>query len=234
MEFEDINKKLIENIDLKYKKFNENLLPGVDNIQGIRVPILRSIAKEIYRESDYIKFLNEYKEDYYEEIILKGFVIGLMKPPKNSIEEILYYTNKFIPKIYNWAVCDSFCSSLKITKKYREEFLMIVEENVSSEEEYDVRFSLVMLLAHYVEEDYLESIFKLINLIKVDYYYVDMALAWLLTEIYTKYPEELLDNLYLLNINKEVEKKMIRKVKDSFKISDENTEKLVYHINKQI
>lgn len=40
----DIKKRIENNIDIKYREFSKKLLPNVDNILGVRVPILRSIA----------------------------------------------------------------------------------------------------------------------------------------------------------------------------------------------
>ena len=43
----NIQKEFLELADEKYKKFHSSLCPGVNNIIGIRVPILRKFAKEI-------------------------------------------------------------------------------------------------------------------------------------------------------------------------------------------
>ena len=52
---------------------------------------------------------------YYEEIMLQGMMIGMAKL---SIDETFETLKIFIPKIDNWAVCDTCCAGLKITKKY--------------------------------------------------------------------------------------------------------------------
>lgn len=36
--------------DKKYKEFQSNLCPGIDNIIGVRVPILRNYAKELLKK----------------------------------------------------------------------------------------------------------------------------------------------------------------------------------------
>ena len=41
----DITKELIANSEEKYKEFHSGLIPGVDNILGVRAPIVKSIAK---------------------------------------------------------------------------------------------------------------------------------------------------------------------------------------------
>ncbi len=37
---------LQENEDTGYRDFHSNLLPGVDNVMGIRLPVLRKFAKQ--------------------------------------------------------------------------------------------------------------------------------------------------------------------------------------------
>ena len=44
---------LFENLHIwqeeKYRKFSQSLIPNIDNVLGVRLPVLRKIAKEIYR-----------------------------------------------------------------------------------------------------------------------------------------------------------------------------------------
>lgn len=111
----DLREKLFELADEKYKNFHSNLCPNTDNIIGVRVPKMREIAKEITKEN-WRNFLTNSSEDYYEEVLIKGFVIAYAKC---DTEERLKYIENFIPKINNWAICDSFCNSLKFVNKKR-------------------------------------------------------------------------------------------------------------------
>ena len=63
-----VREKLFEKQDLKYKEFHSSLCPNVDEIIGVRVPILREIAKRISKEN-YDEFLQNCKDDYYEELL---------------------------------------------------------------------------------------------------------------------------------------------------------------------
>ena len=38
--------------DTKYQKFHSAPCPGIDNIIGIRIPVLRKLANEILRDGD--------------------------------------------------------------------------------------------------------------------------------------------------------------------------------------
>ncbi len=46
---EEIRARLLELADPGYREFHGKLLPGTDNILGVRVPALRKLAKEIVR-----------------------------------------------------------------------------------------------------------------------------------------------------------------------------------------
>ena len=52
-----IRKLIEENKDEKYREFTSSLLPGVNNLIGVRLPILRNIAKEVIKE-DYKTYLD--------------------------------------------------------------------------------------------------------------------------------------------------------------------------------
>ena len=73
---ENIKEKLFSLADEEYKKFHGSLCPGTNNIIGIRVPILRNLAREIAK-GDWQEYLQHAKDDYYEEVMLQGMVVGL-------------------------------------------------------------------------------------------------------------------------------------------------------------
>ena len=116
---QEIKKKLKEISDKKYQDFHSSLCPGTENIIGVRVPILRSYAKELFKEKDWKQTIKEIDNEYYEEIMLKGMLIGQAKT--EDINIILKYVEEYVPHIDNWAICDVFCAGLKITKKYKKE-----------------------------------------------------------------------------------------------------------------
>ena len=78
-----------------------------------------------------------------------------------------------------------------------------------------------------MEEKYLEEIFKLIDKIKLDKYYVNMGIAWLLCECFTKYPTETLNFLLKSQINTFTFNKTISKIRESFRVSNEMKKSLL-------
>lgn len=71
-----------------------------------------------------------------------------------------------MPQIDNWAVCDSFCNTLKCTEKNKKEMWELLDSYVNSGKEYQERFVAVMLLSYYVEENYLEEALKRLSDLK--------------------------------------------------------------------
>ena len=114
----NIRDRIFELQDLKYKEFHSKLCPNVSNIIGVRVPVLRQFAKELYKEDNEV--INKIGNKYYEEIMLQGFLIAFSN---ENVETKINYIRNFLPKIDNWAVCDVFCSSLKI--KHQEKLQMM-------------------------------------------------------------------------------------------------------------
>ena len=219
---ENIREKLFEKQDLKYKEFHSSLCPNVDNIIGVRVPELRKMAKEIAIQ-DYEKFLLQAQDDYYEELLLQGLVIGYAKI---SIEETFKYLKNFVPKINSWAVCDTTCSNLKITKKYMKEMWEFLEQYINSKNEYEIRFALVMYLNYFLTDDYIDEILLKIDKITNEEYYVQMAIAWLVSFAYIKQREKTEKYLLKNKLDKFTLNKSIQKICESYRVSKEDKEKL--------
>lgn len=217
----NIKEKLKKNIDLKYQKFTSTLIPNVDNILGIRVPILRKISKEIIKE-DYLSFIKS-ETEFFEETMLQAMVIGLIK---DGFDNVLNLIKDFVPKINNWSVCDCFCQSLKITKNNKEKMWKFIKPYSKSKKEFEIRFFLVMALTYFVEEKYLNEIFDILNKIKLNDYYAQMGAGWLVSIIYINYPDECMKFLLNNNLNSKTHNLGIRKIIESNKIDKETKEKI--------
>lgn len=219
---EDIRKKLFELQDLKYKEFHGSLCPNVDNIIGVRTPKLKEIAKQIAKE-DYKEFLDSVEDKYYEELVLQGLVIGYAK---TDIKNIFEYLEKFVPKINSWAVCDITCGNLKITKKYMKEMWKFLEKYINSTKEYEIRFALVMYLDYFLTDEFIDEILVKINKITNKEYYVQMAIAWLVSIAYIKQKEKTEKFLENNNLDKFTQNKSIQKICESYRVSNEDKEKV--------
>ena len=215
-----IREQLMELAEEKYKIFIASLLPGKDNIIGVRLPILRKIAMRIAKE-DWRTYLQSAKSDYLEEILLQGLVIGYVK---SDIEELLIVVANYIPLIDNWSVCDSFCCGLKFTKDNKERVWEFLQPYLWSDKEYAIRFGVVMLIDFYTTTEYAPLVFKHFDRIKHSGYYVMMAVAWAVSMYYIKLPEQTMVYLKNNQLSDVTYNKALQKITESLKIDQETKE----------
>ena len=206
---------MIDLISLKndeYALFQKKLIPDTSYpILGIYSKDLKEIAKNNKLNYDYLKEEHIYLEEY----LLHALILGYLKDFNQLIDNL----STFVYKIDNWALCDTLCASLKITKKYKNEMLNFISKfNLDG---YKKRFYLIMLKCYYVDEYYINLIFDELDKIKSDEYYVNMASAWLLSECYIKYPNETYEYMKKSKLNDFAFNKGISKIHDSFRVNDE-------------
>lgn len=218
-----VRNKLFSSKDEEYRKFHSNLCPGINNIIGVRVPILRNLLKELLTKYSFYELYNSIGTLYYEEIMLKGMLLGKYK---GDFEKLLTYIKEYIPLIDNWAICDTFCSGLKITKKYKKEMRDFILKYKDSNKEFELRFMIVMILDYYIEKEYLFENFEIFEKIKNNSYYVEMAIAWALSICLIKYYDETISYLKRCNLSNFVYNKTISKACDSYRISEDNKNEL--------
>ena len=118
-----VRDELYKNMDVEYGKFTASLSPGAGNIIGVRIPVLRKMAKEI-ASVNWKEYLDGARDDTFEEVMLQGIVLGYAR---GKIDDILTYMGRFIPKIDDWSICDTCCNTFKIANQYQQEvwdFLM--------------------------------------------------------------------------------------------------------------
>ena len=223
MNQKEIQKELFNLADEKYKKFHSSLCPNTDNIMGVKVPILRNYARNIYRNENWKEYLN-FEPVFYEEKVIQGMLIGVNT--KENIGTIQNYIKDYIPKIDSWAVCDTFVAGLKITKKYPKEMWSFIQKYLKSEKEFELRFGIVMLLDYYITDKYIDDIFKILNDIKHEGYYVKMAVAWALSVCYIKFPEKTYKFLLNDNLDDFTHNKAIQKIRESYRVTKQDKEEL--------
>lgn len=224
-----IRREIFELIDEDYKKFSSSLLPNIDNILGVRLPELRKLAKKVAKD-DWRKFIDIADNQYFEQIMLQGMVLGYIKI---NIEEILLYVAEFIPKIDNWSVCDSFCGGLKFTKNNMEQVWNFIQPFLSSKKEYEVRFAVVMLLDFYINDEYIDKVLKLLDNVNHPGYYAKMAVAWAVSICYIKFPEKTMDYLKNNNLDDFTYNKSLQKICESLRV-DKETKKIIKAMRRKL
>lgn len=216
-DYQEFIKYLFSISEENYKLFQQKIIPN-KNIIGIRTDKLKKISKDIYK-GNYQEFLSHIENNYYEENILYGLILTNIK----DINILLTYLDKYILIIDNWASCDLTISNLKIVKNNIDIFYKYILNNINSNYPYVKRFCYVLLLNYFIKEEYLNTIFNLCDIESNDYY-VNMAVAWLISICYIKYKEKTLKYLNNNKLNKFTYNKSIQKIIESKQIN--NDEKL--------
>lgn len=217
-----ITKLLFEMRDEKFRDFTSKLIPGVDKelIIGVRVPEIRRLAKTLSAD-ERKKFISELPHKYHEENLLHGAILQLIK---NDIGEVISETEKFLPYIDNWAVCDM--SQSKLLGKYPDMVFGKACEWAKSEKTYTVRFAIDVLLQFFLDENFKPEVFSLAESIVSEEYYINMALAWFWSFALIKRYDEALPIIESKRLPAFVHNKAIQKARESYRISDERKEYL--------
>lgn len=209
--------------DPSYREFHLKTCPSAEHVLGVRLPEQRKLAKAIIKNSDYLGFLSAIEPHYYEEVLITGIIIA---SAPMGINERLDYIIDFLPRINNWAICDTFCNSFKIKDPDLATYWDFLMQLKNSHKEFILRFILVMILCHFIRQEYLDRIFTLLDNLRSDKYYVEMAEAWLVAKIFTKYPAQVFDYLLHDQLSTFAHNKAIQKACESRRISDEDKQRL--------
>lgn len=218
----NIREELIKLSDDNYKEFNQKLCPDTKRkMLGIRVPQIKNLAKKLLKENELKELVKNIEDEYFEEVLLHGIIIGYSKM---EFQEKLKYIKEFIPKIDSWAISDSFIPSLKIKKEELDEVWNFILPYTKSNKEFDVRFSVIMMLDYFIIEEYIDKVLEEIDQINHDGYYVKMGIAWLVAEIAIKFNNKAMKYLKENNLDKFTYNKAIQKMIESQRISKKQKE----------
>lgn len=219
---ESVRSELDKLAEEEYRVFSSNLLPGVENVLGVRLPKLRSLAKSLSGK-DWKENLNRISDSSFEEIMLQGMVIGYAEC---TFEERIEAIRSYLPLIDNWSVCDSFCAGLKFVKSEKERFFEFLQEYTGSDKEFDQRFACVMLLDCYLDGKWISKALAALKRMKPQRYYAKVGKSWALAECYLRFPRKSLPVL-LKEKDPEVRSKAIQKILESKKITPDEKEEIL-------
>lgn len=171
--------------------------------------IVRAIAK-----GNYISFIDLWPWDNATTTFIVGGLICKIK----DFDTQKKYLVKYSKCADNWATIDTI--KPKITDKNRQKYVEFASECVKSDHTFARRLGVILLLKALDDS----TINKTIEVIKSLYgekeYYVNMAVAWLTAECFTKYKDKTILLFENGQLNKFVNNKAISKCHDSFRVSD--------------
>lgn len=225
MNISEIEAELFKNADKKFLEFTSSLIPTVEKERfiGVRTPVLRSLAKKLVKEGGTEKFIADLPHRYHEENLLHGFIISLEKNFDKAMEK----TEDFLPYIDNWSVCDT--TSPKVFEKNKAELLKKIKNWLKSDNNYTIRFGIIMLMRHFLDNAFESSQMKLVYEIRSDEYYVKMMQAWYFATALTKQYEYALEVITENRLDIQTHNMTIKKAIESRRVSDEHKALLKQH-----
>ncbi len=213
---------LFELQDKKYAAFQAKLTPTVapERMIGVRVPLVRTLAKKIFKENNYGEFLRSLPHSYYDEDMLHGLLISQIKDYDTCIAEL----EQFLPYVDNWAVCDIM--SPKIFTKHKEKLLGQIRLWAESEHTYTCRFGVEMLMSFFLDGDFKPEYLEIPAAVRSEEYYVNMMLAWFFATALAKQWDAALPYLENCRLDVWTHNKTIQKARESLRITPEQKELL--------
>lgn len=209
--------------DAAYAAFIAKLTPGFppSHFIGVRVPLLRTIARSFAKEEAASqRFLSHLPHSYYEEDMLHGMLISLVK----DYDRCLDLTDRFLPYVDNWAVCDTL--SPKVFAKHKAQLLENILRWSSSSHTYTCRFGLRMLMTHFLDDSFSADFLEIPTAIRSEEYYVKMMVAWFFATALAKQWEATLPYLENRQLDPWTHRKTIQKAIESYRIPPERKDYL--------
>lgn len=209
--------------DAAYAAFIAKLTPGFppSHFIGVRVPLLRTIARSFAKEEAASqRFLSHLPHSYYEEDMLHGMLISLVK----DYDRCLDLTDRFLPYVDNWAVCDTL--SPKVFAKHKAQLLENILRWSSSSHTYTCRFGLRMLMTHFLDDSFSADFLEIPAAIRSEEYYVKMMVAWFFATALAKQWEATLPYLENRQLDPWTHRKTIQKAIESYRIPPERKDYL--------
>ena len=109
-----------------------------------------------------------------------------MKDYDECMEEL----ERFLPYVDNWATCDQM--SPKVFGKHKEDLLIHIQEWLSSEKTYTVRFGVGMLMELFLDDAYDPKYPEMVAKLRSEEYYINMMIAWYFATAIAKQYESVL------------------------------------------
>ena len=211
----DILEKLMPLAEPGYRVFLQKSVPTHNEILGVRAPHLKKLAREMLK-GDFREFLETAPDGILEVYFLKAAAVGGGKMER---EERFERVRAFLPKIDNWAVCDSLMGWLNPAPAERAAWFEFLSPYFSDEREFFARFAAVMMI-HFSEPEWIGPALQGLASVHQGDYYARMGVAWALSHLYVDFPEEVEALLKSKTLDAWTHNKTIQKVIESFRVDE--------------
>ena len=218
---ETIQSILFSHKDEGYREFSHKLIPTLskDKFIGVRMPVIRKIAKDLYTSGEYLEFINELPHKYHEENLIHSSIIPLITDKGQALS----ITDQFLPYVDNWATCDAI--SLKMKLHNKDELYGYINKWIKDTHPYTIRFAIKALMDDFLD-DYKSEYGRLVILAESEEYYVNMMRAWFFATALSRQYDSIIPILENKLLDKWTHNKAIQKSIESFRITPTQKEYL--------
>lgn len=210
--------RLLELRDEKYGLFQSRIIPNIDkeSIIGVRIPLIKALAKEFFSDPAKEEFFNELPHKYYEENQLHIMLVCMEKDFDRCIGEL----DRFLPYADNWAVTDQ--SSPKCFSKHHGELIPIITGWLNSDHVYTARYAINIFMREFLDRDFDIRFAKLISKKQGEDYYLKMIIAWYFATALAKQYDAVIPFIEQQKLDTWIHNKAIQKAVESYRVTDEH------------
>ena len=108
---------------------------------------------------------------------------------------------------------------LKVVNKYKGKYWIYINSLIDLNNEFQTRVAIVLMMNYYLCDDYIDRVLYIVSNIRSDYYYINMAISWLLSVAIINYKDKVIEILESGKLSKFIQNKTISKIQDSYRVS---------------
>ena len=149
---------------------------------------------------------------------------GLLISEVKDYEECIRLTDRFLPFVDNWAVCDIM--SPKVFAKHKEELLEKIKTWNKSSQVYTCRFGIEILMSHFLDKDFKTEYLEIPASARSEEYYIKMMVAWFFATALTKQWDATIPYIEQRRLAVWTHNKTIQKSIESYRITPEQKDYL--------
>lgn len=205
---------LTDNKDDKYADFQRTLITSAYPIIGVRTPLLKKEAAIICSDTKISEFLDDLPHVYFEQFALHSFVLS----KETDFDTAVFRLKELLPYLDNWALCDQL--KIKCFGKNIAKLPPLIDEFLSSNHTYTIRFAIGLLMSYFLDEYFSEECLNKVCNVKSEEYYVNMMRAWYFAATLAKQYHSTIKLLESGSLDKWTHNKTIQKAIESYRIAD--------------
>lgn len=197
--------------------FVSKLIPDIDpkTILGVKVPLLRKLAKQTAKEGLADAFLDDLPHRYLEEKLIHVFLISEIRDYSECMKRLA----EFLPHMDNWMITDAVRP--KVIAAHAAETEPVLEAWLNSRDPYTVRTAIGLYMAYYLGDAFRKEQAERIAALRFDHYYVRMMAAWYMATALVKQPEAVMPLFEEHRMDAWTHNKAIQKASESYRVTEE-------------